>query len=69
MSALSVRGLRKSYDGAEVVSGLDLAVAAGECFGLLGPNGAVVGLAQPPHRQRAHSQFRWTSARRICSLR
>jgi lipooligosaccharide transport system ATP-binding protein len=40
MSALSVRGLRKSYDGAEVVSGVDLAVAAGECFGLLGPNGA-----------------------------
>jgi lipooligosaccharide transport system ATP-binding protein len=40
MSVLSVRGLRKSYDGAEVVSGVDLAVAAGECFGLLGPNGA-----------------------------
>ena len=40
MSALSVRGLRKSYDGAEVVGGVDLAVAAGECFGLLGPNGA-----------------------------
>jgi lipooligosaccharide transport system ATP-binding protein len=40
MSALSVRGLRKSYDGAEVVGGVDLAVAPGECFGLLGPNGA-----------------------------
>jgi lipooligosaccharide transport system ATP-binding protein len=39
-TALSVRALRKSYDGAEVVSGLDLAVAPGECFGLLGPNGA-----------------------------
>jgi len=40
LSALSVRALRKSYDGAEVVSGIDLSVAPGECFGLLGPNGA-----------------------------
>jgi lipooligosaccharide transport system ATP-binding protein len=40
MSALSARALRKSYDGLEVVSGVDLAVAPGECFGLLGPNGA-----------------------------
>ena len=40
MSALSVRGLRKSYGATEVVSGLDLAVEPGECFGLLGPNGA-----------------------------
>jgi lipooligosaccharide transport system ATP-binding protein len=40
MTALSARALRKSYDGLEVVSGVDLAVAPGECFGLLGPNGA-----------------------------
>jgi lipooligosaccharide transport system ATP-binding protein len=40
MSVLSARALRKSYDGAEVLSGVDLAVAPGECFGLLGPNGA-----------------------------
>jgi lipooligosaccharide transport system ATP-binding protein len=40
LSALSVRALRKSYDGVEVVSGVDLSVAPGECFGLLGPNGA-----------------------------
>jgi lipooligosaccharide transport system ATP-binding protein len=40
MSALSVRGLRKSYGALEVVSGVELAVAPGECFGLLGPNGA-----------------------------
>ena len=40
MSALSARALRKSYDGVEVVSGVDLDVAPGECFGLLGPNGA-----------------------------
>jgi lipooligosaccharide transport system ATP-binding protein len=40
MSALAVRALRKSYGAAEVVSGVDLAVAPGECFGLLGPNGA-----------------------------
>jgi len=40
LSALSARALRKSYDGVEVVSGVDLGVAPGECFGLLGPNGA-----------------------------
>src|SRR6516225_12370168 len=37
---LSVSGLRKSYDGNEVVCGLDFAIRRGECFGLLGPNGA-----------------------------
>ena len=40
MSAISVSGLRKSYDGVEAVSGIDFEVAAGEVFGLLGPNGA-----------------------------
>ena len=40
MKSLEVRGLRKSYAGAEVVCGVDLEVAPGECFGLLGPNGA-----------------------------
>ena len=37
---LQVSGLRKSYDGLEVVCGLDLALEPGMCFGLLGPNGA-----------------------------
>jgi lipooligosaccharide transport system ATP-binding protein len=40
MNALAARALRKSYGELEVVSGVDLAVAPGECFGLLGPNGA-----------------------------
>jgi len=40
LSVLSARGLRKSYEGREVVAGLDLDLAPGECFGLLGPNGA-----------------------------
>jgi len=40
MTALAARALRKSYGATEVVSGIDLAVAPGECFGLLGPNGA-----------------------------
>ena len=38
--ALSVSGLRKSYDGNEVVAGIDFRVPRGTCFGLLGPNGA-----------------------------
>ena len=39
-SILSVRDLRKSYGGHEVVSGVSLTVERGQCFGLLGPNGA-----------------------------
>ena len=37
---LHVVGLKKSYDGANVVDGLDLDIEPGVCFGLLGPNGA-----------------------------
>ena len=40
MSALRARGLRKRYGALEVVSGVDLDVPPGACFGLLGPNGA-----------------------------
>ena len=40
MTAISVSGLRKSYDGVEAVRGIDFEVGAGEVFGLLGPNGA-----------------------------
>ena len=40
MSAISVRGLRKSYDGHEVLRGVDFEVEANEVFGFLGPNGA-----------------------------
>jgi ABC-2 type transport system ATP-binding protein len=40
VTAISVRGLRKSYDGVEAVRGIDFEVAKGEVFGLLGPNGA-----------------------------
>ena len=40
MSAISVRGLRKSYGALEAVRGIDFDVARGEVFGLLGPNGA-----------------------------
>jgi lipooligosaccharide transport system ATP-binding protein len=38
--ALRAAGLRKRFGALEVVSGVNLAVASGECFGLLGPNGA-----------------------------
>src|SRR3954462_1919751 len=37
---LVVRGLRKQYADVVAVDGLDLEIATGECFGLLGPNRA-----------------------------
>jgi ABC-2 type transport system ATP-binding protein len=37
---ISVKGLRKSYDGFEAVRGIDLEVGSGEIFAFLGPNGA-----------------------------
>jgi lipooligosaccharide transport system ATP-binding protein len=40
MPHLKAVGLRKAYDGMEVVAGLDLELEQGMCFGLLGPNGA-----------------------------
>lgn len=37
---LSVRGLRKGYNGAEVLRGLDLEVQPGELFVIMGPSGS-----------------------------
>jgi lipopolysaccharide export system ATP-binding protein len=37
---LRAEGLRKVYDGRDVVRGVDLQVSGGEVVGLLGPNGA-----------------------------
>ncbi|MBM3249382.1 MAG: LPS export ABC transporter ATP-binding protein [Candidatus Omnitrophica bacterium] len=59
MHLLEIKGLAKSYDGREVVKGVDILVRRGEIVGLLGPNGAgktttfymVVGIV-PPDRGR-----------------
>ena len=40
MSALSVRGLSKSYDGVQALRELSFSVAAGELVAMIGPNGA-----------------------------
>ena len=40
MSAIAVRGLRKTYGALEAVREIDFEVQRGEVFGLLGPNGA-----------------------------
>jgi lipopolysaccharide export system ATP-binding protein len=55
MHLLEIKGLSKSYDGREVVKGVDISVKRGEIVGLLGPNGAgktttfymVVGIIPP----------------------
>jgi ABC-2 type transport system ATP-binding protein len=39
-SAVTVNGLRKSYDEVEAVRGLTFEIGSGEVFGILGPNGA-----------------------------
>src|SRR4051794_37746808 len=40
MTAIQVRGLRKSYTDTLAVDGIDLDIPAGQVFALLGPNGA-----------------------------
>ncbi|OGX40300.1 MAG: LPS export ABC transporter ATP-binding protein [Omnitrophica WOR_2 bacterium RIFCSPLOWO2_01_FULL_41_12] len=40
MHLLEIKGLAKSYDGRQVVKGVDISVKRGEIVGLLGPNGA-----------------------------
>jgi ABC-2 type transport system ATP-binding protein len=40
VNAIEVSGLRKSFGGTVALDGLDLAVAAGEVHGFLGPNGS-----------------------------
>jgi lipopolysaccharide export system ATP-binding protein len=57
MRLLETKGLSKSYDGREVVKGVDIVIKRGEIIGLLGPNGAgktttfymIVGII-PPNR-------------------
>nr|WP_296064111.1 ABC transporter ATP-binding protein [uncultured Actinoplanes sp.] len=40
MTAIEVKGLRKTYRGHDAVRGIDLSISRGEVFALLGPNGA-----------------------------
>ena len=55
MQLLETKGLAKSYDGRQVVKGVDITVKRGEIVGLLGPNGAgktttfymIVGIVPP----------------------
>jgi ABC-type lipopolysaccharide export system ATPase subunit len=38
VTILAAKSIRKPYGGREVVAGIDLELARGECYGLLGPN-------------------------------
>jgi len=39
-TVINVRGLTKSFDGKNVVNGLDMEIRRGEIYGFLGPNGS-----------------------------
>src|SRR5467141_3414674 len=64
---LEIRGLEAGYGDVPVLSGVTLAVGAGEIVALLGPNGAgkstllncVAGLVRPPRRGRWAGTIRW----------
>ena len=66
---LEIRGLEAGYGDVPVLSGVTLAVGAGEIVALLGPNGAgkstllncVAGLVRPPRRGRWAGTIRWDS--------
>lgn len=40
MSLIQINGLKKSFQGTEVIKGLDFQLEKGKCIALLGPNGA-----------------------------
>jgi ABC-2 type transport system ATP-binding protein len=40
MSIISVNGLKKSFQGLEIIKGIDFQLEEGKCIALLGPNGA-----------------------------
>jgi ABC-type Fe3+/spermidine/putrescine transport system ATPase subunit len=40
MAHLEITGLRKAYGQSQVIAGIDLSIASGEFFTLLGPSGA-----------------------------
>lgn len=80
-TAVSCRGLRKVYDGRHglfrkpspsvtAVDGLDLSIARGECFGLLGPNGSgktttvemLEGLLEPTEGEVELLGLRWSQS-------
>ncbi|MFC1804940.1 LPS export ABC transporter ATP-binding protein [Candidatus Omnitrophota bacterium] len=69
MRLLEIKGLSKSYDGREVVKGIDMVVKRGEIVGLLGPNGAgktttfymVVGIIPPNRGEITFDNHRITS--------
>ena len=64
---LDIRELEAGYGDVPVLSGVTLAVGAGEIVALLGPNGAgkstllncVAGLVRPPRRGRWAGTIRW----------
>ncbi len=58
---LQVNDLRVSYSGIEVVHGVSLNVAAGECVALIGANGA----GNPRPSRRSAGSFRLRAERSV----
>jgi len=56
-TAVTVRGLHKSYRDVTAVGGIDLDIARGEVFALLGPNGAGKTTTVETHLLRAFGKL------------
>ena len=60
--SVQVRGLRKSFDGQEVLAGLDFDVRPGEIFVIMGPSGS-------GKKSGTNTAWPWSSNPAPCSTR
>ena len=54
---LEAKGVRKSFDGREVLKGIDLGVEKGDVIAILGPSGSVSLFVREKNLSRNHQQI------------
>ena len=62
MKAMAAEGLTKRFGGLTAVRSVDLAIEAGECRAIIGPNGAGEDDAVPPPQRRRAPDARAASS-------